>query len=88
MPRSKSLEANGPVDLVISDVIMPGMNGIDLTQNITRKWPETRVVLMTGYSYEEFARRGLDPSSLMLLHKPFSKTELLAKIQEAMFTQN
>ncbi len=83
----ETLEANGPVDLVISDVIMPGVNGIDLTQRITEKWPETKVVLMTGYSYEEFSRRGIDPSSLLLLHKPFSKNELLSKIQEAMLNE-
>ena len=84
----EALEADGPVDLVISDVIMPGVNGIDLSQSITEKWPETRVVLMTGYSYEEFSRRGIDPSSLLLLHKPFSKNELLSKIQEAMLKES
>jgi PAS domain S-box-containing protein len=79
-----AMEDDGPVDLVISDVIMPGTSGVELASVLKKKWPDTRVVLMTGYSYDEFSRRGIDPKSMKLLRKPFSRNELLTTINEAM----
>jgi len=82
------LERTAPVDLVLSDIILPGgMSGLDLAERIRAKWPETVVLLMSGYSHDEFSRRGIDPEDLSLLRKPFTKYELLRKIKETMAEQ-
>ncbi|MBT3361440.1 MAG: PAS domain S-box protein [Rhodospirillales bacterium] len=80
----QSLENGEPVDLVISDVIMPGLNGIELSEIVAERWPETRFLLMSGYSYDEFANRGIDHKSVGLLAKPFSKAQLLIRVSEIM----
>lgn len=75
------LETKGLFDLVISDLIMPGgMSGLDVRDQVQARWPTCRVLLMTGYSYNEFARRGVDPASVELLRKPFTRDDLLAAI--------
>jgi len=81
-PRAvAALELRGPYDVVVSDLIMPGgMSGLDLRDLVAVRWPACRVLLMTGYSYSEFARRGVDPTTIPLLRKPFSRDELVAAI--------
>ena len=77
------LDARGAFDLVISDLILPGgMSGLDVREQVRARWPACRVLLMTGYSYNEFARRGVDPSSVELLRKPFTRDDLLAAIAD------
>jgi len=81
-PRAvAALELRGPYDVVVSDLIMPGgMSGLDLRDLVAVRWPACQVLLMTGYSYSEFARRGVDPTTIPLLRKPFSRDELVAAI--------
>jgi PAS domain S-box-containing protein len=61
-------------DLVFSDVVMPGMNGIDLAQKVRERWPDLPVVLTSGYSHilAEEGSHGFD-----LLQKPYSVVGLL-----------
>lgn len=80
----RSLEDDGQVDLVVSDVIMPGLNGIELKEIIDERWPKTRFLLMSGYSFDEFTSRGITHASVDLLVKPFSKAQFLVKIGEVM----
>ena len=60
-----------PVDVVLADIRMPGMNGLDLAREICRGWPSVLVVLNSGYESPD--ELGSDPrlSSLPFLHKPF-----------------
>ena len=70
----RQLEDNaGDFDVVFSDVVMPGMNGVDLARTIHRRWPELRVVLTSGYSHV-LASEG--PQGFELLQKPYSTEEL------------
>jgi PAS domain S-box-containing protein len=66
-------------DVVFSDIVMPGMNGLDLGEEIRRRWPGLRVILTSGYSHVLAAEgtRGFD-----LLHKPYS-VERLSKALRA-----
>jgi DNA-binding NtrC family response regulator len=60
-------------DIVFSDVVMPGMSGLELGQEIRRRFPSLPVVLTSGYSHV-LAEDG--PSGFELLHKPYAAEEL------------
>jgi PAS domain S-box-containing protein len=67
-------------DLVFTDVVMPGMSGIDLGLEIRKRWPAMRVVLTSGYSHvlAQDGRHGFE-----LLHKPYSVESLTRILREA-----
>ena len=78
--RALELEAAAErIDLLLSDVVMPGMSGIELAREIRAKRPETRVLLISGYTEESVGSSG--PGSLDLLGKPFTDNELLTRIR-------
>lgn len=67
-------ERRAAFDLVFTDVVMPGMNGIDLAQEIRTRWPDLPVVLTSGYSHvlAEEGSHGFD-----LLQKPYTIEALM-----------
>jgi len=71
-------EAN--FDLVFSDVVMPGTNGLELAREIRRRWPHLPVVLTSGYSHVLVDERSLE---FELLQKPYSVRELNALFEQA-----
>ncbi|WP_235936144.1 response regulator [Devosia aurantiaca] len=76
------LEANGDVDLVVTDQAMPRMTGLVLAGEIAKRWPGMPVILASGYTDIEEAR----VMNLPRLAKPFSETDLervIARITEA-----
>ena len=70
------------VDVVVSDVMMPVMNGVELRQRLWDQFPAVPVVLMSGFGLEELAQKGVVTRSTALLAKPFSSAELSAKIRQ------
>jgi DNA-binding response OmpR family regulator len=58
-------------DLVITDVRMPGLNGLDLARYLRQSYPETKVIVVTGYSTRDIERLALSLSVTALLRKPF-----------------
>jgi CheY-like chemotaxis protein len=72
------LASEGPFDLLLSDVVLPRMNGVDLAARIQEQQPSIRVLFMSGYPRE----RRVDPDRL--LAKPFSNDELFAKLESAL----
>lgn len=73
-----------PVDLVLSDIVMPGMDGLELLASVRGKYPETDVILSTGYhekaSYAEVIKSG----AIDFIKKPIDLAELEAKLARAM----
>ncbi len=61
--------------LIVSDVRMPGMNGCQLARNVTRRWPGTRVLFVSGYLRQDLVARGICPQGMPLLRKPFTPEE-------------
>jgi len=68
-----------PVDLLLTDIVMPGLSGQDLARLARRRWPKIRVLYTSGYSDEELDDLLGDAA---FLQKPFTPTELMAKVKE------
>ena len=75
------LEADhATIDIVFSDVIMPGMNGVELGGEIRRRWPDLTVILTSGYSHVLADDTG---HGFALLNKPYSADELSRILRDA-----
>jgi signal transduction histidine kinase/ActR/RegA family two-component response regulator len=72
------------VELLLTDLIMPEMNGSKLAARILAVHPETRVLYVSGYAEESFARRGLDLTGATFLEKPFTPRLLADRVREAL----
>ncbi len=75
-----------PIDLVLTDVVMPQMNGWQTYRALREFRPEVRVLFMSGYSSESVVERGLVDLDRAFLQKPFSPPALLAKVREVLET--
>ena len=75
---------SGAIDLLLTDVIMPGMSGRQLAENILSKRPRTKIVYMTGYTDDMVVQHKVLEPGVMLLQKPFSKFELVRKVRSAL----
>jgi two-component system, cell cycle sensor histidine kinase and response regulator CckA len=73
-----------PVDLVLTDVVMPGMNGRDLYARLSAIKPGLRVVYMSGHSEDVIAHHGVLHPGVSFIQKPFTIEALLAKVQAAL----
>jgi PAS domain S-box-containing protein len=72
---------DGPIDLLVSDVVMPGMLGKELAERLVQHRPDTRVLYISGYAQPVLASQGtLDPG-VALLEKPFTATGLLSAVR-------
>ena len=77
--------ATQPYDLLLTDVVMPGpLNGKALADEVSRRWPQTRIVFMSGYTDNALARRGQINANVLLLSKPFRKSDLAQMIRRAL----
>jgi len=75
--------AANDIDLVLSDVMMPGMPGPTMVEELRRRDPDVRVLFMSGHT-EEIIRDGLLDPSTPFLAKPFTPTQLAQKVREAL----
>ncbi|WP_316860028.1 cell cycle histidine kinase CckA [uncultured Cohaesibacter sp.] len=75
-------EIDEPVDLVVSDVVMPEMDGPTMLGELRKKRPELRVIFMSGYAEEAFRKNLPDNEEFGFLPKPFSLKQLATKIKE------
>lgn len=82
-PELRSLVAEFPdnVDLLLTDIVMPGITGQELVGIVKRRWPKVRILYMSGYSNEEIDN--LDGEA-GFLQKPFTPGELMEKITEVL----
>ncbi|MGH9492381.1 MAG: ATP-binding protein [Terriglobales bacterium] len=75
---------HGPVDLLLTDVIMPGMSGKQLADRLTELQPGLCVIFMSGYTDEAIVHRGVLEPGTHFLQKPFSPHCLRAKLHEVL----
>jgi two-component system, cell cycle sensor histidine kinase and response regulator CckA len=77
-------EARGRVDLVLLDVVMPNGDGVALTKSIRAEWPDQRLLYMSAHPAEILARHGLKDLDVPFLAKPYTRVELLTKVESAL----
>ena len=73
----------GAIDLLVTDIVMPGMDGRRLAEQLRRERPETSVLFVSGYTSDAAAGRLRGPDSSFLA-KPFTPAELLRKVQSSL----
>lgn len=75
---------NGPIQLVICDVVMPGMSGTKLLNKFTNYRPDVKILYMSGYTDDVIAKHGIVEKGINLIQKPFSIEALSRKIREVL----
>ena len=73
-----------PVDLLITDVIMPRMSGPALAERLSGTYPQMKCIFMSGYTANSLNAQGLTDASVAFLSKPFSSEALAAKVREVL----
>jgi len=75
---------HGDFELLLTDVVMPGLSGLELARRLASINPKLRVLFMSGYSYETLAERGPPALASAMLAKPFTPESLGAKVREVL----
>ena len=76
------VDANPSIDLILTDVVMPGGSGPELTKQAVERRPALRVIYMSGYTEETIVHHGVLNPGIAFLHKPFTSDTLGKKIRE------
>ena len=81
----KAVAALGkPIDLLLTDVMLPGMLGSELAQRMRAAQPSIKVLYISGYTQDEAVRSGDTPPGAKFLAKPFTLGALLGKVRETL----
>jgi len=73
--------ANTPCDILITDIVMPGMKGLQLTKEVRLSWPDTNVIVMTGFIDDFSYDQAIEAGASDFIKKPFTMHEMMFRIQ-------
>jgi CheY-like chemotaxis protein len=80
-------EHQGPIDLLLTDVVMPGANGPEVAAALRRGRPALPVLYMSGYAADVFGAVGLDSEDVDIFRKPFTAEDLVARLEALLGTK-
>jgi PAS domain S-box-containing protein len=83
-----SRDFEGEIHLLLTDVIMPGMSGKELSESLQSMRPEMKVLYMSGYTENVIMQKGLLPADIHYIQKPFSLKALASKVRETIQMQS
>jgi two-component system, cell cycle sensor histidine kinase and response regulator CckA len=75
---------SGPIHLLLADVVLPGLSGPEVAEQLASARPETRVIYMSGYAQDTIKRYGIPERQGVFLQKPFTPTALLTNVRLAL----
>ena len=81
-------KAAEPVDLVVTDVVMPGMDGRELGRRLAQRWPTLPILYISAYDVNDIFRRGSPRSSAPFLQKPFPAEGLITSVQQLLASRS
>ena len=81
-------EYAGHINLLMTDVVMPEMNGRDLAKNLLLLYPNLKRLFMSGYTANVIAHHGVLDKGVNFIQKPFSKKDLAVKVKEALDSES
>ena len=73
-------------DLIITDIVMPKVHGLDILEQAKRQNPDVRVVFVTGHPHRDIMREGFERGAFCVLEKPFSVDEFVSTVARALGT--
>jgi DNA-binding NtrC family response regulator len=73
-----------PVHLLLSDVVLPGISGRHLADQVVQTHPGMKVLYMSGYTSDTIVRHGVLEAQVAILNKPFTAAALLRKVRESL----
>ena len=74
----------GSIDLLLTDVVMPGRSGGQLARFLSARYPHFKILFMSGYTEDAIVRHGVSTHTAHFLPKPFSQAELARKVREVL----
>jgi two-component system cell cycle sensor histidine kinase/response regulator CckA len=83
-----TIQHNGAIDLLVTDVVMPGMSGADLARSLKERWPSLKVLFTSGYTDNAIIHQGVRADKNEFLAKPFGPRALVRKVREVLDSKN
>ncbi len=68
--------STSPVDIIVSDIRLPNMNGINFIEQVKKRWPDTGIIIMTAFGAKEIMAKTLTLGALFFIEKPFMVQKL------------
>jgi len=82
--RAEAIAGDVPFDVLLTDLMLPGVSGAELAGRLAGRWPALRVLVMSGYAEEDALRRGSQLGTLRYLQKPFDMNTLARELRAAL----
>ena len=74
-----------PIDLLLTDIVMPGMSGVELADRLERERPGMRILFMTGFAEEAVVKEGILGKRRECIGKPFTREQIAKRVRELLF---